>query len=77
MKQKKKIWRLIGTGYNLDNTIACDVICEENKRVKTVNIVNNEESRKVLQKILKNDNIFLIPRSIFISSENQDNNPSH
>ena len=68
--KKKKTWRLIGTGFNLDNTIACDIICEETKKVKTVNIVNNEESRKVLQRILKNDNLFLIPKSIFISSEN-------
>ena len=75
--KKKKTWRLIGTGFNLDDTIACDIICEETKKVKTVNIVNNEESRKVIHKILKNDNLFLIPRSIFISSENWNNNPSH
>ena len=68
--KKKKTWILIGTGFNLDDTIACYVICEDTKKVKTVNIVNNEESRKVLQRILKNDNLFLIPRSIFISSEN-------
>ena len=67
--KKKKTWRLIGCGFNLDDTIACDVICEENKKVKTVNIVNNEESINVLQKIQKNDNLFIIPRSIFISSE--------
>ena len=68
--KKKKTWRLIGCGFNLDDTIACDVICEDTKRVKTVNIVNNEESIKVIERILKNDNLFLIPRSIFISSEN-------
>ena len=63
--KKKKTWRLIGFGYNLDDTIACDVVCEETKKVKTVNIVNNEKSIKVLYRILKNDNLFLIPRSIF------------
>ena len=68
--KKKKTWRLIGTGFDFDNNIICDIICEEIKKVKTVNIVNNEESRKVLQRILKNNNLFLIPRSIFISSEN-------
>ena len=68
--KRKKTRRRRGTGVNWDNTIACDIICEETKKVKTVNIVNNEESRKVLQRILKNDNLFLIPRSIFISSEN-------
>ena len=67
--KKKKTWKLIGCGYNLDDTISCDVICEETKKVKTVNIVNNEESRKVLHRILKNDNRFLIPKSIFVSSE--------
>ena len=68
--KKKKTWRLIGTGFDLDNNIICDIICEENQLVKSVIIKNTEKSREVLQRILENDNLFLIPRSIFISSEN-------
>lgn len=67
--KKKKTWRLIGTGFDLDNNIICDIICEENQLVKSVIIKNSEKSREVLQRILENDNRFLIPRSIFISSE--------
>ena len=68
--KKKKTWRLIGTGFDLDNNIICDIICEETQLVKSVIIKNSEKSRNVLQRILENDNLFLIPRSIFISSEN-------
>ena len=67
--KKKKTWRLIGTGFDLDNNIICDIICEETQLVKSVIIKNSEKSREVLQRILENDNRFLIPRSIFISSE--------
>ena len=67
--KKKKTWRLIGTGFDLDNNIICDIICEENQLVKSVIIKNSEKSREVLQRILENDNRFLIPKSIFISSE--------
>ena len=67
--KKKKTWRLIGTGFDLDNNIICDIICEENQLVKSVIIKNTEKSREVLQRILENDNRFLIPKSIFISSE--------
>ena len=68
--KKKKTWRLIGTGFDLDNNIICDIICEETQLLKSVIIKNSEKSREVLQRILENDNLFLIPRSIFISSEN-------
>ena len=67
--KKKKTWRLIGTGFDLDNNIICDIICEETQLVKSVIIKNSEKSREVLQRILENDNRFLIPKSIFISSE--------
>ena len=67
--KKKKTWRLIGTGFDLDNNIICDIICEETQLLKSVIIKNSEKSREVLQKILENDNQFLIPKSIFISSE--------
>ena len=67
--KKKKTWRLIGTGFDLDNNIICDIICEENQLVKSVIIKNSEKSREVLQRIIENDNRFLIPKSIFISSE--------
>ena len=67
--KKKKTWRLIGTGFDLDNNITCDIICEETQLVKSVIIKNSEKSREVLQRILENDNQFIIPRSIFISSE--------
>ena len=67
--KKKKTWRLIGTGFDLDNNIICDIICEETQLVKSVIIKNSERSREVLQRILENDNRFLIPKSIFISSE--------
>ena len=68
--KKKKTWRLIGCGYNLDDTIACDVVCEETGKIKIVNIVNTEESREVLSNIINSENHrFLIPRKIFISSE--------
>ena len=66
---KKKTWRLIGTGFDLDNNIICDIICEETQLLKSVIIKNSEKSREVLQRILENDNRFLIPKSIFISSE--------
>ena len=68
--KKKKTWRLIGTGFDLDNNIICDIICEETQLVKSVIRKNSEKSREILQRILENDNRFLIPRSIFISSEN-------
>ena len=67
--KKKKTWRLIGTGFDFDNNIICDIICEETQLVKSVIIKNSEKSREVLQRILENDNQFLIPKSIFISSE--------
>ena len=67
--KKKKTWRLIGTGFDLDNNIICDIICEETQLLKSVIIKNSEKSREVLQRILENDNRFLIPKSIFISSE--------
>ena len=67
--KKKKTWRLIGTGFDLDNNIICDIICEETQLLKSVIIKNSEKSREVLQRILENDNWFLIPKSIFISSE--------
>ena len=67
--KKKKTWRLIGTGFDLDNNIICDIICEETQLLKSVIIKNSEKSREVLQRILENDNQFIIPRSIFISSE--------
>ena len=67
--KKKKTWRLIGTGFDLDNNIICDIICEETQLLKSVIIKNSEKSREVLQRILENDNQFLIPKSIFISSE--------
>ena len=67
--KKKKTWRLIGTGFDLDNNIICDIICEETQLLKSVIIKNSEKSREVLQKILENDNQFLIPKSIFVSSE--------
>ena len=67
--KKKKTWRLIGTGFDLDNNIICDIICEETQLLKSVIIKNSEKSREVLQRILENDNRFLIPKSIFVSSE--------
>ena len=67
--KKKKTWRLIGTGFDLDNNIICDIICEETQLLKSVIIKNSEKSREVLQRIIENDNLFLIPRSIFVSSE--------
>ena len=67
--KNKKTWRLIGTGFDFDNNIICDIICEETQLVKSVIIKNSEKSREVLQRILENDNQFIIPRSIFISSE--------
>ena len=67
--KKKKTWRLIGTGFDLDNNIICAIICEETQLLKSVIIKNSEKSREVLQRILENDNRFLIPKSIFISSE--------
>ena len=67
--KKKKTWRLIGTGFDLDNNIICDIICEETQLLKSVIIKNSEKSREVLQRILENDNQFLIPKSIFVSSE--------
>ena len=67
--KKKKTWRLIGTGFDLDNNIICDIICEETQLLKSVIIKNSEKSREVLQRILENDNQFIIPISIFISSE--------
>ena len=67
--KKKKTWRLIGTGFDFDNNIICDIICEETQLLKSVIIKNSEKSREVLQRILENDNQFIIPRSIFISSE--------
>ena len=67
--KKKKTWRLIGTGFDLDNNIICDIICEETQLLKSVIIKNSKKSREVLQRILENDNQFIIPRSIFISSE--------
>ena len=67
--KKKKTWRLIGTGFDLDNNIICDIICEETQLLKSVIIKNSEKSIEVLQRILENDNRFLIPKSIFISSE--------
>ena len=67
--KKKKTWRLIGTGFDFDNNIICDIICEETQLVKSVIIKNSEKSREVLQRILENDNQFIIPTSILISSE--------
>ena len=77
--KKKKTWRLIGTGFDLDNNIICDIICEETQLVKSVIIKNTEKSREVLQRIIENDNQFIIPRSIFVSSEiiSINNNPSY
>ena len=68
--KKKRTWRLIGTGFNLDNTIICDIVCEETQKLKMVTIENTEKSRNILLNILKNDNRFIIPRNIFISSVN-------
>ena len=50
--KKKKTWRLIGTGFDFDNNIICDVVCEEIGKIKIVNIVNTEESREVLSNII-------------------------
>ena len=67
--KKKKTQRLIGSGFNIENEISCDIICEETGTVKTVTIMNNERSRNILESIIKNDNRFIIPRDICISVE--------
>ena len=58
--KKKKTWRLIGTGFDLDNNIICDIICEETQLVKSVIIKQNIVTAKMNR--VNGNNIHFIPQ---------------